>query len=77
MKVLVYHIGLELANRYKAPFIEASAFDGTNVEASFLKLGEVMMVKGFNKPQDIHNGDRIRGSDNKERSQSNKKCCKT
>lgn len=35
--------GLECAQKFKIPFMETSAFDGSNIEEAFVQLGEIII----------------------------------
>jgi hypothetical protein len=61
-----------LAAAHKVPFIEASAFDGTNIDLTFHTLTENVLQKQPNKPNDLEGGDDLRKSPKKNK----KKCCK-
>lgn len=68
-------LGQQLAEKHKVPFIEASAYDGTNVEFAFHKIAELVIQKGGKGHVDSGpSGDKL--SDKIGKKLRNKKCCK-
>ena len=53
--------------------MEASAFDGTNVEQGFIELGRLMLAKGSRGWKE--EGERVKDKE-KEGGKQKKKCCK-
>jgi hypothetical protein len=72
---LFANLGKSLANQFSVPFIEASAFDGTNVEHAFAELSRLILAK-TGKAKDPEVGQRIKDGGPKEKS-AKKKCCKS
>jgi Ras-related protein Rab-8A len=56
--------GILLAEKYKVPFLETSAKEGTNINEMFQVLGEKMVEKFKNTVGDDHSKDRGAGSGN-------------
>lgn len=68
--------GKKLAETYGASFVEASAYDGANVEQAFLKLTEQIVTKKGGVPaEDGGMKDKLMNS--RPGKQISKKCCKT
>lgn len=65
-----------MAETYSASFVEASAYDGTNVHESFSRLTEqIVSRKGGIPAEEGGMTDKIRNS--RTGKQISKKCCKT
>lgn len=76
MKVACSNKGKALAEKYKVPFLEASSFDGTNVDPAFQQLSEMILAKGFKNGADSNDkGERINPK-KQNQSGGKKKCCK-